>query len=120
MISFAHIHDKQQSAFPKEESLISQSLRGYVCFFVLFIVVHLFALAGVAQVDQGRMAGTVKDSTGAVIPGVSITITNEKTGEERPALTSDRGDYLVAGLKPSTYTVRASLDGFAPTEAKAV
>jgi len=68
------------------------------------------------QVDQGRIGGTVKDSSGAVIPGVSISARNDRTGEERTALSGDRGDYLITALKPSTYTVRASLSGFGTVE----
>ena len=72
------------------------------------------------QVDQGNISGTVKDSTGAVIPGVSVAITNDRTGEQRTAVTGDRGDYAVRALKPSTYTVTASLPGFATTQANAL
>jgi hypothetical protein len=68
------------------------------------------------QVDQGTVQGVVKDMTGAVIPGVSITVKNDRTGEQREALTGDRGDYLVTALKPSTYTVKTSMAGFAPKE----
>src|SRR5215468_6478292 len=72
------------------------------------------------QVDQGKIQGTVKDSTGAVVPGVEITIKNDRTGEERGTITADRGDYVLTALKPSQYTVRASLTGFAPKEVTGV
>ena len=68
------------------------------------------------QVDQGRIAGTVKDQTGAVIPGVQITVKNDRTGEERSAVTGERGDYLVVALKPSSYTVSAELPAFAKAQ----
>jgi hypothetical protein len=70
----------------------------------------------VAQVDQGRIAGTAKDQTGAVIPGVTVDVKNERTGEVRSAVTADKGDFLVTALKPSLYTVTATLPGFAKTE----
>src|SRR5262245_13476111 len=70
--------------------------------------------------DQGRIAGTVKDTSGAVIPGVEISVKNERTGEERTAVTGDRGDFVVAALKPSTYTVAASLSGFTTTTVSAL
>src|SRR5262249_59794105 len=79
-------------------------------------MVCVLVISSIAQVDHGRIAGTVKDQTGAVIPGVMITIKNERTGEERTALSGDRGDYLVVALKPSTYTVTGTLTGFATTE----
>ncbi|HKB13341.1 MAG TPA: TonB-dependent receptor [Vicinamibacterales bacterium] len=67
-----------------------------------------------AQVDQGRIAGTVRDQSGAFAAGVPVKIKNERTGEERSATTNDKGYFLVTGLKPSTYTIVASRDGFTP------
>ncbi len=84
------------------------------------MIICVTGLVGFAQVDQGKISGTVKDSTGAVIPGVSVSVKNTRTGEERTAVSGDRGDYLVTALKPSTYTVHASLPGFTPTEAAGV
>jgi hypothetical protein len=70
------------------------------------------------QGDQGRIAGTVEDASGAVIPGVTITITNLRTGEQRTVLTGDSGNYVLAALKPSEYTASAALPGFATSERK--
>ncbi len=75
----------------------------------------ILSTALIAQGDQGRIGGTVKDTSGAVIPGVTVTVKNERTGEERMAVTADRGDFMIAGLKPSTYTVTTDLSGFAAT-----
>ncbi len=68
-----------------------------------------------AQAD-GRFAGTVLDSSGAFVPGATITVKNEKTGEQRTATSSAQGIYLVTNLKPSTYTIRAKSGDFAPLE----
>ena len=68
--------------------------------------------------SDGQITGTIHDATGAIIPGVDITVTNEKTGEMRTALTNERGDYVVAGLKPSTYKVAANLSGFSVSVAE--
>ena len=68
-----------------------------------------------AQAD-GRFAGTVLDSSGAFVPGATVTVKNEKTGEERTATSSAQGIYLVTNLKPSTYTIRAKSGDFAPLE----
>lgn len=91
--------------------------KGMALFAALLLLISTVAFA---QGDQGRIAGVVKDSTGAVIPGVSISVKNDKTGEERTALTEDGGVFVVNGLRPSAYSVRALLSGFAPTEMKAV
>src|SRR5262249_5293256 len=60
--------------------------------------------------------GTISDESGAVIPGVTVTAKNDRTGEERSALSGDKGEYLIVALKPSTYTVTAVLTGFAKTD----
>ena len=84
------------------------------------LLLTFVAAAGYGQVDQGKIQGAIKDSTGGVIPGVMITVKNDRTGEEREALSGDRGDYVVTSLRPSVYTVRASLPGFAPKEVTGV
>ncbi len=84
------------------------------------LLLTLVTTLAYGQVDQGKIQGVVKDMSGGVIPGVSITVKNDRTGEERETLTGDRGDYVVAPLKPSTYTVQASLSGFAPKEITAL
>src|SRR4029079_6308348 len=57
------------------------------------------------QTDQGRIVGTVTDSTGAIVPGATVAAKNERTGEERTTTTNDLGSYIISPLKPSTYTV---------------
>ena len=69
-----------------------------------------------SQVDNGRIAGIVRDSSSAFAPGVNVKITNERTGEDRTAVTNDQGYFLVTPLKPSTYTIRVERAGFAAIE----
>src|SRR6185369_11774857 len=61
-----------------------------------------------AQTDQARIAGVVSDANGAVVPGASVLVKNERTGEERSATTNDSGYYIISALKPSQYTVTAT------------
>jgi hypothetical protein len=68
-----------------------------------------------AQTD-GRFAGTVLDQTGAFAPGATVTARNERTGEERTVTADAQGRYLVANLRPASYTVRATFGNFAPLE----
>jgi hypothetical protein len=58
--------------------------------------------------DKGRIVGTVTDANGAIVPGATIVVKNEKTGEERTTTTNGEGYYIVAALSPSTYTVTGS------------
>ncbi len=73
------------------------------------------ALPASAQAD-GRFAGTVVDASGAFVPNATITVKNEKTGEERAITSSAQGVYVVTNLKPSAYTIRAKSGDFAPLE----
>ncbi len=80
----------------------------------------LFGLSGIAglwaQGEQARIAGTVFDSSGAVVPNATITVRNEKTAVERSATSNARGIYFVVGLPPSQYHVTATAAGLGPSE----
>src|SRR6185436_2096136 len=65
---------------------------------------------------EGRFAGTVLDPSGSAVPGVTVLVRNERTGEERTVVSNQQGRYLASGLKPATYTIRASIQSFAPLE----
>ena len=61
---------------------------------------------------QSAISGLVSDTSGAVLPGVEITIINIDTDFERTFTTDEHGDYTVPLLPPGTYRVRAELSGF--------
>jgi carboxypeptidase family protein len=69
-----------------------------------------------AQGNEGRFTGTVLDGTGATLPGARIVVVNGRTGEQRSVTANAQGRYLVSGLKPSVYTIKATYDKFAPLE----
>jgi hypothetical protein len=60
----------------------------------------------------GTVLGTVTDSTGAVIPNATVTITNTGTGVSHKATTSSSGDYSVPDLIPGPYSVTIEAPGF--------
>ena len=66
----------------------------------------------VAQVTTGTISGTVKDSTGAVIPGAKVVLLNEETGLSRTVQTDTGGRYSAPSLNPGSYRVTASQEGF--------
>jgi outer membrane receptor protein involved in Fe transport len=80
----------------------------------LALVLALPSLA-LAQGD-GRFSGTVVDQSGAIVPGATVTVKNERTGEERTATSNAEGRYVVPGLRPSTYTLRVKFGQFSPLE----
>src|SRR5690606_16806573 len=71
------------------------------------------AVPALAQGLQTSIVGLVRDSSGAVIPGVSVTVTNRETGVARTVVTDAAGNYLVTSLVAGTYDVSAELSGFA-------
>ena len=74
----------------------------------------LVAIAGpaLAQFDRGQIAGIVKDETGGVIPGASVTATNVETRLSRTVVTDATGYYIVTALPPGGYDVEVELTGF--------
>jgi len=72
----------------------------------------LFGVAGSAQSAFGRLAGTVFDAGGGVLPGVVITLTSEQTGQTQTASTGDSGAFLFPQVQPGLYTVTMTLAGF--------
>src|SRR5262245_3666079 len=64
------------------------------------------------QASFARVSGTVTDSTGALIPGVTVTATDTKTGVVTSVLSEDAGTYNFVSLLPGTYKISASLTGF--------
>jgi carboxypeptidase family protein len=86
------------------------TLRHVFIHFVLSVVAPLLLVSSVAfgQTDSGHITGTVKDQNGAIVPGVTITARNDRTGDERTAVANADGTYTIAALKASVYTVTAT------------
>ena len=66
-----------------------------------------------AQVEAGTVSGTVKDSTGAVVAGATVTAKNSATSAERTVQTNENGQYGLPGLTPGIYEVTITTTGFA-------
>jgi hypothetical protein len=76
------------------------------------VILLAFAAPAAAQIDTASVVGTVLDQSGAVLPGVTVTATQEATGVVATAVTNASGQYVFPGLKVGTYTVAAELAGF--------
>src|SRR6266851_2874980 len=77
------------------------------------IVVVLVALSAFAQTPTtGQLAGTVSDTSGAVLPKTQILVTSKETGLTRTTETNSTGYYLVPLLQPGHYTVSVTVQGF--------
>src|SRR5258708_6323956 len=82
--------------------------RGWLTAAVFFIAAgSLFAQA------TSAISGRVVDQEGAVLPGVTVVVTNTATGAARDTVTNGEGLYSIPALNPGIYNVRAELAGFA-------
>jgi hypothetical protein len=81
----------------------------FVALLSVFLSVPAFAQS---QAANGAIEGTVTDSTGGVLPGVTVTITNTDTGTERVVTTNELGLFRAPLLPLGTYNVVAELQGF--------
>ena len=82
-------------------------------------VAVLLLMAGgrpAAAQSTATIQGTITDAQNAVMPGVTVTIRNTATSQERTAITDAAGAYVAAAMQPGHYIVTAHLDGF--TDAK--
>jgi hypothetical protein len=89
---------------------------------VVLMLVAAVALGGQpawSQGETGTIAGTVTDSTGAVIPGASVTAKSASTGAERSTKAGATGQYLIQSLLPGLYDVTVSSGNFAAFKARA-
>src|SRR5262245_3677493 len=79
------------------------------------LILFLLPAALLAQVDRGGIVGTVNDSSGAVVPGVTVTITNTATNQSTKYTTDVSGSYTANLLRIGNYTVEAEKEGFQRT-----
>ena len=71
-----------------------------------------FAPETTAQVERGSIVGTTSDKSGAVIPGVEVTVMNESTNAAVVVRSDDSGNYAAVNLLAGSYTVSARNIGF--------
>jgi hypothetical protein len=76
--------------------------------------------AGLAQVQTGRIVGTVHDPSKAAVPNAAVTVIAVATNQSVAVTTNDRGDYVVTPLNPGVYQVSVTSDGFTTTTVNAV
>ena len=78
---------------------------------LLAIVIGIL-LAPSAFAQNAQITGSVKDSSGAIIPGATVTARNVDTGLTRTAVTDGSGEYRLPSLPPGRYSVATELSGF--------
>ncbi len=84
----------------------------------LLLALFCFAAppADAQNASGGDFQGIVRDTTGGVLPGVTIVLTNTETGVERNSVTNEVGRYRIPAVPAGSYTLTVSLDGFATVQ----
>jgi hypothetical protein len=80
------------------------------------LLAALSLAAPAAAQDTGVVAGTVVDSTAQVVPGATVTLVNENTGDGRTLVSNERGEFSFRAVTPGSYRVRVELAGFRTIE----
>ena len=80
------------------------------CFCALTLL--LTTAAASAQLATAELNGRVTDSSGAVLPGVTVTATQTATGLVRTVVTDGEGNYIISNLPTGPYRLEVSLQGF--------
>ena len=95
-----------------------RGMRGFyatliVCMFVFSLTVLASVTPAAAQTTgSATLRGTIKDPQGAVIRDAIVTITNERTRDERQTKSSEEGNYTFSAILPGNYTVKTEAPGF--------
>src|ERR1019366_3760938 len=105
----------ERSSEPKKrvpETAFVSPFRVRCAHLLVSAVLSLQGAICLAQVVSGNITGTVQDATGAGIPNVGVTLTNQESSLTRSLVTDDTGSFVFPGLPPGKYKVGASRDGF--------
>ena len=87
------------------------------------VIVAVFAFGIVAthaQTITGSISGAITDANGGVIPGATVTLTSEKTGQLRGSVTNSEGRFNFPALQPGTYALKVERQGFQTLEQRGV
>jgi len=102
------------------QDFAARHLRTMAGWAALAIVVSTPICGRAQAITTGQINGTVTDTSGAIVTGASITITNSATGIVNHVVTNDVGAYHATDLLPGTYTMDVDKTGFAPQHIQGV
>ena len=87
-------------------------MKGFLRVFCAASLGLLLTASAFAQISTAQLAGKVTDTSGAVLPGVTVTMTQAETGAARSVVTDAEGAYLISNLSPGPYRLEVGLQGF--------
>ena len=79
---------------------------------VAAVLAGLFSAGALSQTQLATVSGTITDPSGAVVPGVSVTLVSQSTGFKRSILTDAAGEYRFGDLPTGNYSLRMEKPGF--------
>src|SRR3989304_6033554 len=85
---------------------------GWFSLIVFTVTCWTWGSWGYGQVATGTISGTVRDTSGAVVPGAAVRVLNTDTGISRSLVSDNRGYYIASNLGLGKYEVSVSLSGF--------
>src|SRR5437762_3143705 len=94
-------------------SILAATMNQFLCkAFGGTLVFFLLAIPASGQLSTAQLNGKVTDTSGAVLPGATVTVTQANTGAVRSVVTDGDGQYLVSNLPPGPYRLEVALQGF--------
>ena len=100
------MHRRGNSKFA---GIVERSMLAVVCLLLL-------ATLSVGQITSGTISGSVKDPSGAIVAGATVTATESNKGVSRTVTTNDSGDFVFPNMPPGSYTVTVESKGFKKLE----
>src|SRR5262249_10893985 len=80
--------------------------------FAVLLAAATIVSGEIGQFDSGQLSGFVRDAQQGALPGATVTITNEATGNKRTTVTNSTGFYVLPDVPVGTYSVAVELSGF--------
>ena len=106
------LNASQIAVGPRLRVAMTKNRSEYRSCMVAVLLAGLFSVGAWSQTQLATVSGTITDPSGAVVPGVSVTIVSQGTGLKRSALTDTAGEYRFAGLPTGNYSLRLEKTGF--------
>ncbi len=102
----------------KQPTAVSKGWLTLCAALAVIAVLFVTTPTATAQTSSATVNGTVLDTSGAVVPGASVTLKNQASGDERTEISNGDGFFNFAAVPPSTYTVTITRQGFKTWQAK--
>jgi len=96
--------------------MVTRSIRAMGLLTLVGLCVLFGGPALYAQTSSGQVSGTVTDTSGAVVPGANVTLTNSGTRIANTAPSNGSGNFIFINVQPGTYELSVELQGFKPTK----